>query len=35
MHPEILLGYSSMRPNLKSEEDLMMLAENLLEMQKI
>ncbi|MFH0977051.1 MAG: diguanylate cyclase [Spirochaetota bacterium] len=35
MHPEIILGYSSMRPNLKSEEDIMMLAENLLEMQKI
>jgi polysaccharide biosynthesis protein PelD len=35
VHPEIILGYSSMRPNLKSEDDLMMLAENLLEMQKI
>ncbi len=35
VHPEIILGYSSMRPNLKSEEDLLMLAENLLEMQKI
>ncbi|MBN2403615.1 MAG: diguanylate cyclase [Spirochaetes bacterium] len=35
VHPEIMLGYSSMRPNLKSEEDLLMLAENLLEMQKI
>jgi GGDEF domain-containing protein len=33
--PEIILGYSSMRANLKSEEDLMILAENLLEMQKI
>ena len=35
VHPEIILGYSSMRPNLKSEDDLMLLAENLLEMQKI
>jgi polysaccharide biosynthesis protein PelD len=35
VHPEVILGYSSMRPNLKSEEDILMLAENLLEMQKI
>jgi polysaccharide biosynthesis protein PelD len=35
VQPEIILGYSSIRPNMKSEEDLMMLAENLLEMQKI
>ena len=35
VRPEIILGYSSIRPNLKSEEDIMMLAENLLEMQKI
>jgi polysaccharide biosynthesis protein PelD len=35
VHPDVILGYSSMRPNLKSEEDIMMLAENLLEMQKI
>ncbi|MBN2040051.1 MAG: GAF domain-containing protein [Spirochaetes bacterium] len=35
VQPEIILGYSSMRPNLKGENDLMMLSENLLEMQKI
>ena len=35
IHPEIILGYSSMRPNLRSEDDLISLAENLLEMQKI
>ncbi len=35
VEPEIYVGYSSIRPNHKSEEDLMLLAENLLMMQKI
>ncbi len=33
--PEIILGYSSLRENHNSADDLIMLAENLLEMQKI
>ena len=35
VNPELILGYSSLRPNIKSEEDLLILAENLLMMQKI
>ncbi len=35
VNPEILMGYSSLRRNHKSEEDLLFLAENLLTMQKI
>ncbi len=35
VNPEIVIGYSSMRPNHQSEEDLILLADNLLLMQKI
>jgi len=35
VNPEIIIGYSSLRPNHQSEEDLVLLAENLLLMQKI
>ena len=35
VNPEIIIGYSSLRPNHQSEEDLILLAENLLLMQKI
>lgn len=35
VNPEIAIGYSSLRPNHQSEEDLILLAENLLLMQKI
>jgi len=35
VNPEIVIGYSSLRPNHQSEEDLILLAENLLLMQKI
>ncbi len=33
--PEIIIGYSSLRPNHESQEDLVMLADNLILMQKI
>lgn len=35
VYPEIIIGYSSLRPNHKSEDDLILLADNLLLMQKI
>ncbi|MDY6967239.1 MAG: diguanylate cyclase [Spirochaetota bacterium] len=35
VYPEIILGYSSLRPNIESSEDLLLLAENLLMMQKL
>jgi GGDEF domain-containing protein len=35
VYPEIVVGYSSLRPNHKSEDDLILLADNLLLMQKI
>ncbi len=35
VYPEIVIGYSSLRQNHKSEFDLILLAENLMEMQKI
>ncbi len=35
VNPEIVIGYSSLRANHQSEEDLLLLAENLLLMQKI
>lgn len=35
VNPEIVIGYSSLRPNHRSEEDLILLSENLLLMQKI
>ncbi len=35
VEPEIYIGYSSLRPNHRTEDDLILLAENLLEMQKI
>lgn len=35
VNPEIVIGYSTLRPNHQSEEDLILLAENLLLMQKI
>ncbi|MDH7552217.1 MAG: diguanylate cyclase [Spirochaetota bacterium] len=35
VNPEIVIGYSTLRSNHQSEEDLILLAENLLLMQKI
>ncbi len=35
VNPELIIGYSSLRPNHESRDDMIMLAENLLLMQKI
>ncbi|MCX8124928.1 MAG: diguanylate cyclase [Spirochaetes bacterium] len=35
VNPEIVIGYSSLRPNHQSQEDMIILADNLLLMQKI